>query len=53
MSISIFVIKFLVRFVDCNIFFKVIFEFWNKIKLDYDLFDRILKNFRIINEEFN
>lgn len=52
MSISIFVIKFLDLWI-VIFFLKLFFSFEIEVKLDYDSFDRILKNFRIINEEFN
>lgn len=52
MSISIFVIKLLDLWT-ATYFSKLFLNSETKVKLDYDSFDRIPKNFRITNEEFN
>lgn len=52
MSISIFVIKLLDLWT-ATFFSKLFLSSETKVKLDYDSFDRIPKNFRITNEEFN
>lgn len=52
MSISIFVIKLLDLWT-ATFFSKLFLSSETEVKLDYDSFDRIPKNFRITNEEFN